>query len=150
MGDVLTLIEKAQENFDAKKAEELERKMRSQKLDLADFLDQMRQLKSMGGAEQMLSMMPGVNPAALKDGAVDEREFSKAEAIICAMTLRERANPDMINSSRKRRIASGSGTGVEDVNRLLRQFDMMKKLMKQLGGVPGKRKKGFGGMRLPF
>lgn len=150
MGDVLTLIEKAQESFDAKKAEELERKMRSQKLDLADFLDQMRQLKSMGGAEQMLSMMPGVSPAALKDGAVDEREFSKAEAIICAMTPRERANPDMINSSRKRRIAAGSGTGVEDVNRLLRQFDMMKKLMKQLGGASGRRKKGFGGMRLPF
>ena len=150
MGDVLTLIEKAQESFDTKKAEELERKMRSQKLDLADFLDQMRQLKAMGGAEQMLSMMPGVNPAALKDGAVDEREFSKAEAIICAMTPRERANPDMINSSRKRRIAAGSGTGVEDVNKLLRQFDMMKKLMKQLGGAPGKRKKGFGGMRLPF
>lgn len=150
MGDVLTLIEKAQENFDAKKAEELERKMRSQKLDLSDYLDQMRQLKSMGGMEQMLSMMPGVSSAALKDGAVDEREFSKAEAIICAMTQKERSNPDIINSSRKRRIAAGSGTGVEDVNRLLRQFEMLKKLMKQLGGAPGKRKKGFGGMRLPF
>ncbi len=150
MGDVLTLIEKAQENFDVKKAEELERKMRSQKLDLGDFLDQMRQLKSMGGAEQMLSMMPGIKPGALKDGTVDEREFSKAEAIICAMTQKERTNPDIIGSSRKRRIAAGSGTGVEDVNRLLRQFEMMRKLMKQLGGVSGKRKKGFGGMRLPF
>ncbi|HWP79866.1 MAG TPA: signal recognition particle protein [Candidatus Acidoferrum sp.] len=150
MGDVLTLIEKAQENLDVKKAEELERKMRAQKLDLSDFLDQMRQLKSMGGMEQMLSMMPGVNAGALKDGAVDEREFAKAEAIICAMTPKERANPEILSSSRKRRVAAGSGTGVEDVNKLLRQFDMMKKLMKQLGGVPGKRKKGFGGMRLPF
>ena len=110
----------------------------------------MRQMRSMGGMEQMMSMMPGMNSAAMKDATVDERELGKTEAIICSMTAGERTNPDIITSSRKQRIAAGSGTKVEDVNKVLRQFEMLKKLMKQLGGTSGKRKKGFGGVKMPF
>ncbi len=152
MGDVLTLIEKAQESFDEKSAEELERKMRSQKLDLEDFLEQMRQMKKMGGMEQMLSMMPG--GGQLKNAEIDEGEFARMEAIICSMTAKERRNPDIINSSRKQRIARGSGTKVEDINKLLKQFDMLKKVMKQLMGTGGGKKKkgrkGLAGFKFPF
>ena len=148
MGDVLSLIEKAEAAFDEKQAKDLERKFREQSFTLDDFLQQMRQLKKMGNLDQLLGMLPGANTAAMKDLHVDEKQMARTEAIILSMTRQERDRPDIINGSRRKRIAHGSGTQVEDVNRLLKQFEQMKKMMKQFSGM-GKRR-GFGGMRLPF
>ncbi len=152
MGDVLTLIEKAQSAYDEKQSAELEKKIRQQKFTLDDFLDQLQQLKSMGGVEQMLGMMPGMSGGAMKDLKVDERAMAHTEAIIRSMTMKERINPEIINSSRKQRIAHGSGTSVEEVNKLLRQFEQMKKMMKQFSDPKKLRKMGLGGMgrKLPF
>ena len=148
MGDVLTLIEKAEAAFDEKNAKELERKMREQTFTLEDFLMQMRSLKKMGNLDQLLAMIPGMKTGALKDASIDEKQMERTEAIILSMTKRERMNPDIINGSRRKRIACGSGTSVEDVNKLLKQFDQMKKMMKQMSGM-GKRRM-FPGMKLPF
>ena len=154
MGDVLTLIEKAEAAFDQKKAEELEKKLRTNKFTLADFYDQLVQIKGMGSLEDIAGMMPGMNAGALKGAAIDEKAVSRTEAIIQSMTPYERENPAILNHSRKRRIASGSGVKVEDINRLLKQFDMMNQMMKQFSG-PGASKKmkrmggkfgGFGGL----
>ena len=134
MGDILSLIEKAEQAYDEKTAKEMEKKLREQTFTLEDFLDQMRQLKKMGNLEQLLGMMPGVNAGALKNAQIDENQMGRIEAIILSMTKKERMNPDIINGSRRKRIALGSGTSVEDVNRLLKQFDQMKKMMKQLSG----------------
>lgn len=147
MGDILSLIEKAEAAFDEKNAKELEKKMREQTFSLEDFLVQMRQLKKMGNLEQLLGMMPGVNAGALKNAQVDENQMAKIEAMILSMTKEERLKPELINGSRRKRIANGSGTTVEDVNKLLKQFDQMKKMMKQFSGM-GKRK--LFGMKLPF
>ena len=144
MGDVLSLIEKAEEAYDKKNAEELEKKMREQTFTLEDFLDQLHQLKKMGNLDQLIGMIPGAG--SLKDVQVDEKQMAKIEAIILSMTKKERTYPDIINGSRRKRIAMGSGTSVEDVNKLLKQFDQMKKMMKQLTSM-GKRK---GKMRFPF
>ena len=146
MGDVLSLIEKAEAAFDDKKAAELEKKMRDQTFTLDDYLDQFEQIKNMGSMEQLLGMMPGVNASALKDAQVDEKALARTEAIIKSMTPKERAKPEILNSSRKRRIAAGSGTSVEEVNRLLKQFDQVKKLMKQFTSMGGKRR----GKRMKF
>ena len=143
MGDVLSLIEKAEEAYDKKNAEELERKMRDQTFTLEDFLEQLHQLKKMGNLDQLIGMIPGAG--SLKDVQVDEKQMKRIEAIILSMTKKERTYPDIINGSRRKRIAKGSGTTVEDVNKLLKQFDQMKKMMKQFTG--GKRK---GKMRFPF
>ena len=140
MGDVLSLIEKAEAAFDDKKAAELEKKMRDQTFTLDDYLDQFEQIKNMGSMEQLLGMMPGVNASALKDAQVDEKALARTEAIIKSMTPKERAKPEILNSSRKRRIAAGSGTSVEEVNRLLKQFEQVKKLMKQFTSMGGKRR----------
>ncbi len=140
MGDVLSLIEKAEAAYDDKKAAELEKKMREQTFTLDDYLEQFEQIKNMGSMEQILGMMPGVNTSALKDAQVDEKAIARVEAIIKSMTPRERAKPDILNSSRKRRIAAGSGTSVEEVNRLLKQFEQVKKLMKQFTSMGGKRR----------
>ena len=140
MGDVLSLIEKAEAAFDDKKAAELEKKMRDQTFTLDDYLEQFEQIKNMGSMEQLLGMMPGVNASALKDAQVDEKALARTEAIIKSMTPRERAKPEILNSSRKRRIAAGSGTSVEEVNRLLKQFEQIKKLMKQFTSMGGKRR----------
>ena len=148
MGDILSLIEKAEAAYDEKNAKEMEKKFREQTFSLEDFLDQLHQLKKMGNLDQILGMMPGVNAGALKDAQVDEGQMKKIEAIILSMTKEERLRPETINGSRRKRIAKGSGTGVEDVNKLLRQFDQMKKMMKQFS-KPGKLR-GFGGMKLPF
>ena len=148
MGDVLSLIEKAEAAYDEKNAKELEKKMREQTFSLEDFLDQMRQLKKMGNIEQLLGMMPGVNAGALKNAQVDEKQMGKIEAIILSMTKKERLHPEIINGSRRKRIATGSGTTVEDVNKLLKQFEQMKKMMKQFSGFGKKRM--FGGLKLPF
>jgi signal recognition particle subunit SRP54 len=148
MGDVLSLIEKAEAAYDDKKAAELERKMREQTFTLDDYLEQFEQIRNMGSMEQLLGMMPGVNTSALKDAQIDEKAMGRVEAIIKSMTPKERAKPDILNSSRKRRIAAGSGTSVEEVNRLLKQFEQVKKLMKQFASMGGKRRGKM--MKFPF
>ena len=148
MGDILSLIEKAEAAFDEKNAKELEKKMREQTFTLDDFLEQMRSLKKMGNLEQILGMMPGVKPGALKDAQIDENQMKHIEAIILSMNKSERTKPEIINGSRRKRIADGSGTTVEEVNKLLKQFDQMKKMMKQFTGAGAKRR--FAGMKLPF
>ena len=140
MGDVLTLIEKAEQAFDQKKAAELEQKLRSNKFTLQDYYDQLVQLKGMGSMEDIIGMMPGMKPGMLKDAKVDEKAMARTEAIILSMTPHERENPGVLNSSRKKRIAAGSGVKVEEVNKLLKQYDMMKNLIKQFSG-PGAAKK---------
>ena len=139
MGDILSLIEKAEAAYDEKNAKELEKKMREQTFSLEDFLDQLRQLKKMGNLDQLMAMMPGGNTGALKNAQVDEKQLDRIEAIILSMTPEERLRPDIINGSRRRRIAKGCGMGVEDVNRLLKQFEQMKKMMKQLTGKGAKK-----------
>ena len=151
MGDVLSLIEKAQQNFDDKQAAELERKMREQSFTLTDFLEQFKQVRGMGSLDQLMGMIPGVNTAALKDVKVDERQLDRIEAIILSMTPEERDKPEIISASRKRRIALGSGMKVEDVNRLLKQYDQMKQMMKKFSSMTGGKRFGKkGGFRLPF
>ena len=134
MGDMLSLIEKAQQNFDAKKAAELEQKLRKNKFTLADFYDQLVQLKGMGSLTDIAGMLPGMNAKALEGASVDENALARTEAIILSMTPAERENPSLLNNSRKKRIAAGSGTQVVDVNRLLKQFEMLQSLTKQFSG----------------
>lgn len=139
MGDMLSFIEKAEKNFDEKKAIELEKKIKSKSFDLNDFLDQMGQMKSLGPLDQLIGMIPGANKNALKNAQIDNKMVDKTEAIILSMTKTERARPDIINGARRRRIAEGSGTKVEDVNRLLKSFEQMKQMMKQMSGMKGGR-----------
>ena len=148
MGDVLSLIEKAEQAFDEKKAAELEKKLRQSTFTLDDYLDQFQQMRNMGSLESILSMMPGMKPGALKDAKIDEKAMGRVEAIIRSMTVAERTKPEIIGASRKKRIAAGSGTSVEEVNRLLKQFDQIQKLMKQFSG--GGKKGRFGKMKIPF
>ncbi len=150
MGDVLTLIEKAQASVDAAKAKEMEAKLLKAEFTLDDFLDQMDQMKKMGGMQDILSMVPGMSKQ-LKNVQIDEKEMDKIKAIIQSMTPAERQNPEIINGSRRQRIAKGSGTQVQQVNRLLKQFSQMKKMMKQMTSMASGAKKGKKGMpRLPF
>ena len=142
MGDVLSLIEKAQEAVTEQQAKELERKMRENSFTLSDYLSQFETLKKMGGASALMSMLPG-SKLKIREEDVDEKRIERIRAIILSMTPKERDNPSIINSSRKRRIALGSGTTVQDVNLLLKQFEQTRLLMKQLKGGRGK-------MRLPF
>ena len=134
MGDMLTLIEKAQQSFDEKKALEAAEKLRANRFTLSDYLDQMAQLRSMGDLNELAGMIPGLDADALKGAKVDEKAMSRQEAIILSMTPAERENPAIINSSRKKRIAAGSGVNIVDVNRLLKQFEAMQKMMKQFSG----------------
>ena len=148
MGDVVGLIEKAEEFVDEKKAKELEEKIRSQTFTFDDFLDQMQQMRNLGPLEDLLGMLPGMNNKAMKNLKIDEKEFARVEAIIQSMTKKERTHPEIIDSSRKKRIAQGSGTDVRQVNGLLKQFKELRKMMKKLGamnGGKGKRK-----MKMPF
>ncbi|MBQ3013872.1 MAG: signal recognition particle protein [Clostridia bacterium] len=152
MRDVLTLIDKAQAAYDEKQAAELEQKMRQQTFTLDDYLEQLGQLKNMGNLEQLMGMMPGMKPGAMKDVKIDEKAMAHTEAIIHSMTKAEREHPDMINASRKKRIAAGSGTSVEEVNKLLKQFEQMLKMMKQFTNM-GRTKQGkrmLGKMKMPF
>ncbi|MDN5352338.1 MAG: signal recognition particle subunit [Clostridiales bacterium] len=149
MGDVLSLIEKAQENFDEEKAKKLEKKMKNQTFDLEDFLDQLEQLQNMGPIGDLLGMMPGMNSKALKGVQLDDKDLTRTKAIIQSMTVKERQAPDIINGSRKKRIAAGCGMHVSEVNKLLKQFDQTKKMMKQFGQMEKKMKKG-GGLKFPF
>ncbi len=155
MGDVLTLIEKAEQMFDEKQALEMEEKLRKQQFDLNDFLDQMQQVKKMGPIKNLIGMMPGVDTRALENADIDERKLDRVEAIIKSMTKKERTNPSIINSSRKRRIADGSGTNIAQVNALLKQFEQMQKMLKQLNSKGAKKmmkrfKGGPKGMNFPF
>lgn len=150
MGDVLSLIEKAQQNYDEKKAEELEKRIRENTFTLTDYLEQFRQIKNMGSIEDIVGMLPGVKPGALKDAKFDEKAITHTEAIILSMTEYEREHPGVINASRRKRIAAGSGTSVEEVNKLLRQFDQMSRLIKQFSGSMLGKKGKKGKMRLPF
>ncbi len=142
MGDVLTLIEKAEQQIDEKKALEMERKFREQSFTLTDFLDQLATLRDMGSMDSLLGMMPGVKPSQLQNAQIDEKALSHIEAIILSMTPYERDHPDVLNSSRKRRIAAGSGRSVEEINRLLKQYEQTKQIMKQFMGKKGKGKRG--------
>src|SRR5690625_272746 len=149
MGDVLTLIEKAQTNVDEKQAKALEEKMRTMSFTFDDFLEQMGQVKNMGPLEDLMAMIPGANKMkGLKNAQLDEKQLVHVEAIIQSMTKKERQDPSLMNASRKKRIAKGSGTSVSQVNRLLKQFDEMKKMMKQMTNMQ-KGKKGKG-MKFPF
>ena len=146
MGDVLSLIEKAEEAFDQEQAKKLERKLRKEQFTLEDFRDQLRQLKKMGPLTQILGMLPGFNAGAMKNLNIDEKALVRVEAIINSMTPRERANHSLINGSRRKRIARGSGTSVEEVNRLLKQFLQAQKMLKQVAGMDPKKMRG----RFPF
>ena len=151
MGDVLSLIEKAEASFDAKKAAELEQKLRKNKFTLADFYDQLVQIKSMGSLTDIMGMLPGMSGKGMDNLNVDEKALAKTEAIILSMTPQERENPSILGSSRKKRIAAGSGTQVVDVNRLLKQFEMMQQMTKQFSGKNMKRAARFGKMKgFPF
>ncbi len=138
MGDVLSLIEKVESEIDEKKAEEAARKLQENKFDMNDLLDQFHQIKKMGSLKSVLSMLPGMDKQ-LKDVDVDDRQLLRVEAIITSMTKKEREKPDILNASRRRRIAAGAGVKVEDVNRLVKQYEQMKKMFKQMGGK-GKKK----------
>ena len=147
MGDVLTLIEKAEQSFDEKKALEAAEKLRANRFTLSDYLEQMGQLKNMGDLESLMGMIPGVDAKALKGAKVDEKAMARQEAIILSMTQAERDNPAILNSSRKKRIARGAGVDVVDVNRLIKQFDAMQQMMKQFSGKNMKKlQKKFGRM----
>ena len=150
MGDVLSLIEQAEQMYSEKEARELEKKIRQQTFTLEDFLDQLRQIKKMGGVTKLLGMVPGI-AGQIKEEDIDESGLVKTEAIICSMTQKERKNPSILNASRRKRIAEGSGTTVQDVNRLMKQFEMMRDMMKKMNSANGKKgmnalmggKKGF-------
>lgn len=148
MGDVLSLIEKAQASFDAEKAKDLHNKMKSQQFTFEDFLDQLQQVKSMGPISQLLEMIPG-GGKQLKNLEVDEKELVHIQAIIQSMTKEERLNPTIINGSRRKRIANGSGTTVQQVNRLIKQFEQTRKMMKQFTDMEKSMKKG-GKFKFPF
>lgn len=150
MGDVLSLIEKAQASIDEKSAKELEQKLRSQTFTLDDFLVQMEQMRNMGPLDELIGMIPGMNNKALKGIKVDEKEFARVEAIIKSMTPKERMKPEIIDISRRRRIATGSGTSPAEVNRLLKQFKDLKKMMKQFGNMEKNFKRGKFKMPFPF
>lgn len=150
MGDVLSLIEKAEQAYDEKKAQELEKKIRESSFTLDDYLEQFAQIRSMGNIEQLLGMMPGVKPGALKDAKIDEKAVGRTEAIIRSMTRTEREKPEILNASRKKRIAAGSGTSVEEVNKLLRQFEQTQKLMKQFSNPKQFSRFGKKKMKIPY
>lgn len=153
MGDVMSLIEKVEAQVDAEKAKEMEQKLRKASFDLNDYLDQMEQMKSMGGLSKIMEMLPGMgmnlNAKNMPDMDESEKQMEKIQAIIRSMTMKERTNPDIINASRKNRIAKGAGVDVVEVNRLLKQFDQSRKLMKQMPGMMGKQAK-KGRFKLPF
>ncbi len=145
MGDVLTLIEKTQSVYSLEQAKTLEQKIRKNDFTLDDFLDQIRQVRKMGSMTDILKMIPGMSKALPKDIEIDERDVNRVEAIICSMTRRERERPDILNASRRRRIAKGSGTQVSDVNKLVKQFEASRQMMKQLGGMKRPRIPGLPG-----
>ena len=153
MGDVMSLIEKAQQNIDETKAREMEQKLKKATFGFDDYLESMNQMKNMGGISSVLNMLPGLG-GKMKDieGMIDEKDLARKEAIILSMTPRERSNPELLNPSRKKRIAQGAGVDLAEVNRMVKQFEQTRKMMKQMPGLMGKGKKGgrMGGFKLPF
>ena len=147
MGDVLTLIEKAQKNFDATQAEKLERRIKENKFDLNDFLEQFEQMKKMGSIGDIMGMIPGFSKSGINPDDVDTSELDRMQAIIRSMSAEERSNPNVLNASRRRRIARGSGTQVQDVNRTIKQFEAVQQMMKQFSGAGAKKLKNF---KMPF
>ena len=148
MGDVLTLIEKAEAAVDMDKAKEMEKKLKKAEFGFDDYLESMSQMKKMGGIQDLLSMIPGLGNQ-VKDIDIDERQMDRIEAMILSMTPQERANPDLLNLSRKKRIANGAGVELAEVNRLVKQFEQSRKMMKQMSGMMGKSGK-KGRFKLPF
>jgi len=152
MGDVMSLIEKAQANIDEEKAKAMEQKMKKAQFDFNDYLDSMEQMRNMGGISSILNMIPGVG-AKMKgqdlESMVDEKDMARKEAIVLSMTPKERETPDLINPSRKQRIAKGAGVDIAEVNRFIKQFEQSRKMMKQMTGMVGKGGK-RGGFKLPF
>ena len=149
MGDILTLIDKAQADFDENKAREMERKIKKAEFDFNDFLEQMQQVKKMGGLADLMSMLPGVGKQ-MKDVEIDEGALGKTEAIIYSMTKKERSNPDILNLPRKKRIAAGAGVDISEVNALVKQFEQSRKMMKQFSGMMGGKGGKRGKFKLPF
>ena len=145
MGDIVSFVEKAQEHFDEKNAAELQKKISKNQFDFNDFLAQLNQIKKMGNVKDLLGMLPGVGKA-IKDIDIDDKSFSKIEAIILSMTLKERSNPDLMNGTRRKRLALGSGNSIQEVNNFLKQFEDMKKMMKTMQKMQGSGR----GMKLPF
>ena len=145
MGDILTLVEKAQENFDLNKAKDMEKRIRENQFTLDDFLEQFQQIRKMGSFKKILEMIPGMNSSMLKNVDMDDKKILRIEAIIKSMTKKERVSPEIINASRRKRIANGSGTTVQDVNKLLKDFEDMKKMLKKMNTMT----KGFMGKKMP-
>ena len=154
MGDVMSLIEKAQSAIDEDKARDMEQKLRKAQFGFDDYLDSMEQMKKMGGLSSILNMLPGMGMGKMKDleGMIDEKDMARKEAIIKSMTPKERSNPDLLNVSRKQRIAKGAGVDISEVNRFVKQFEQTRKMMKQMPGMMGKGGKfgKRGGFKLPF
>ena len=151
MGDVMSLIEKAQQNIDEDKAREMEQKIKKATFGFDDYLESMNQMKNMGGISSVLNMLPGLgNKAKDIEGMIDEKDMARKEAIILSMTPKERANPDLLNPSRKKRIAQGAGVDIAEVNRMVKQFDQTRKMMKQMPGMLGGKMGKRGGFKLPF
>ena len=151
MGDVMSLIEKAQQNIDEDKAREMEQKIKKATFGFDDYLESMNQMKNMGGISSVLNMLPGLgNKAKDIEGMIDEKDMARKEAIILSMTPKERANPDLLNPSRKKRIAQGAGVDIAEVNRMVKQFDQTRKMMKQMSGMLGGKSGKRGGFKLPF
>lgn len=152
MGDVMSLIEKAQMNMDEEKAREMEQKIKKASFGFDDYLESMNQMKNMGGITKVLQMLPGVGGAQMKqmEDAIDEKKMARVEAMILSMTPKERANPDILNLSRKRRIAAGAGVDIAEVNKLVKQFEQSRKMMKQMGGMMNAKGGKRGKLRLPF
>ena len=144
MGDILSLIEKAELEVDEAKAKEMTQKLRKAEFDFNDFLEQTNQIKKMGGMSSILGMMPGMSQ--LKDVEIDEKSMNRIEAIILSMTKEERSNPNLLNPSRKKRIAKGAGVDIAEVNRLVKQFEQSRKMMKQMSGMMSGKRKGMGGL----
>ena len=156
MGDVLSLIEKAQENIsiDEDKEKEMAARMKKGKFDFEDYLESMKQMRNMGGLTSILSMMPGMNKQLGDiESMIDEKQLARTEAIVLSMTPAERKNPKLLNPGRKHRIARGAGVDIAVVNRFIKQFEQSQKMMKQMPGLMGGKRgrgRGFGGMRFPF
>ena len=151
MGDVMSLIEKAHQNIDEDKAREMEQKIKKATFGFDDYLESMNQMKNMGGISSVLNMLPGLgNKAKDIEGMIDEKDMARKEAIILSMTPKERANPDLLNPSRKKRIAQGAGVDIAEVNRMVKQFDQTRKMMKQMPGMLGGKSGKRGGFKLPF
>jgi signal recognition particle subunit SRP54 len=152
MGDVMSLIEKAEASLDEEKAKEMEQKLRKASFGFDDYLESMNQMRNMGGISSVLSMLPGMGGGKMKDieGMIDEKDLARKEAIVLSMTPKERANPDLLNISRKQRIARGAGVDISEVNRFVKQFDQTRKMMKQMPGMMGGKGGKIGRFRLPF